>query len=155
MGGNGMSFFKNELGLTDQQIENKRQSAIMFFSKRFGIDVTDTKVVFNGFEADPATDYRVIMMTGEENNSSKGFPILEGGFIVAVMDSAGLDLGGEFEGTHVPAGTVFAAEGVYIVKRGGHKKDIFINFQSIGPNQPVGTGLVVNCEVSHPEWGKV
>jgi hypothetical protein len=153
-GGNGMDFFKNTLGLTDQQIEVKRNSAIAFFAQRFGIDVNDPRVYFTGFQVDPATDYRVMMMTGEENNPDKGYPIIEGGFIVAVMDPAGLDLGGEFAGTHVPAGTVFAAGGTYVIKRGGHREDIVINFQSRGPNQPVGTGLVVNCEVEYPEWGK-
>ncbi|ESS66714.1 hypothetical protein MGMO_177c00050 [Methyloglobulus morosus KoM1] len=152
-GGDGMGFFKNVLGLTDQQIEQKRNAAIAFYASRFGIDVNNPKVYFTGFQIDPGADYRVIMMTGEEN-PGKGYPIIDGGFAVAVTDPAGLDLGGEFMGTHVPAGTVFAAEGTYVIKRGKERKDIVINYQSRGPMQPVGTGGVINCEVVHPVWGK-
>lgn len=152
-GGDGMYFFKQVLGLTDQQIEARRNAAIKFYNQRFGIDVNNPGVYFTGFQIDPATDYRAIMMTGKNNNPGKGYPVLEGGFIVVVTDPAGLDLEGEFQGTHVPAGTVFAAEGTYLIQRGHDQKDIVINFQSRGPNMPVGTGLAVNCEVSHPEWG--
>ncbi|MCI0556430.1 MAG: hypothetical protein L0287_36270 [Anaerolineae bacterium] len=154
VGGDGMDFFKNVLGLTDQEIEDRRSSAIEFFAERFGIDVNDPRVYFTGFQIDPATDYRVIMMTGEGNNPGKGYPIIDGGFAVAVTDPAGLDLGGEFEGTHVPAGTMFAAGGTYVIKRGKKSKDIVIDYQSRGPMQPVGTGGAINCEVVHPKWGK-
>jgi len=153
-GGNGMGFFKNVLGLTDQQIEEKRNSVIAFYAERFGIDVNDPKVYFTGFQIDPAADYRVIMMTGKDNDPGKGYPILDGGFAVAVIDPAGLDLGGEFVGTHVPAGTMFAAGGTYVIKLGEHRRDLVINYQSRGPMQPVGTGGVINCEVFHPVWGK-
>lgn len=153
-GGDGMAFFKNVLGLTDQEIELRRNSAIAFYAERFGIDVNDKKVHFTGFQIDPSADYRVIMMTGKDNNPGKGYPIIDGGFAVAVVDPAGLDLGGEFVGTHVPAGTVFAAGGTYVIKRGKHLKDIVINYQSRGPMQPVGTGGVINCELFHSAWGK-
>lgn len=154
VGGDGMHFFKDVLGLTDQEIEERRLAAIDFYAERFGIDVNDPKVYMTGFQIDPAADYRAIMMTGKGKNPGKGYPIIDGGFAVAVIDPAGLDLGGEFEGTHVPAGTMFAAGGSYVIKRGHHKKDIVINYQSRGPMQPVGTGGVINCEVVHPVWGK-
>ncbi len=153
-GGDGVDFFKNEVGLNDQEIEDRRNASIEFLAKRFGIDVNDPKVYFTGFQIDPAADYRVIMMTGENNDPGKGYPIMDGGFAAAVIDPAGLDLGGEFTGTHVPAGTMFAAGGTYVIKPGNHRKNIIINYQSRGPMQPVGTGGVINCEVVHPEWGK-
>lgn len=154
LGGDGMDFFKNTLGLNNQQIEERRNAAIKFFAERFGIDVEDPRVYFTGFQIDPAADYRVIMMTGKGNDPGEGFPIIDGGFAVAVVDPAGLDLGGEFAGTHVPAGTMFASGGSYVIKRGKNAEDIVINYQSRGPMQPVGKGGVINCEVVHDKWGK-
>ncbi len=153
-GGDGMHFFKNELGLTDQEIEDRRLAAIDYYAERFGIDVNDPKVYFTGFQIDPAAEYRVMMTTGKGKGPGAGYPIIDGGFAVAVIDPEGLDLGGEFEGTHVPAGTMFASGGSYIIKRGHGKDDIVINYKSRGPMQPVGTGGVINCEVEHPKWGK-
>lgn len=151
LGGDGISFFKQTLGLTDKQIEQRRDAAISFFSQRFGIDVNDPKVHFTGFQIDPTTDYRAIMMTGED--AGIGYHIDEGGFIAVVMDTDGLDLRGEFLGQHVPKGTVFAAGGTYVINRPGHK-NITIDFHSRGPNLPVGTGKILNCELFNTKWGK-
>ncbi|MCP5245667.1 MAG: hypothetical protein H6937_06890 [Burkholderiales bacterium] len=156
IGGDGKAFFKNILGLSDQEIENKQQAAIEFLEQRFGIDVNNPGVIFTGFQIDPTINFKAIMMTGEgkENNPGNGFPILEGGFIAVVVDPSGIDLAGEFAGVHAPAGTMLAAEGTYIIQRGKKYEDIVIRFQSRGPNFPVGTGLIINCELFHPEWGE-
>lgn len=154
LAGDGMNFFKNVLGLTDQKIEQKRNAAINFLNKRFGIDVNDPKVYFTGFQITPDNDYRVLMMTGENKNLGKGYSVIDGGYAVFVTAPEGLDLGGEFAGTHVPVGTMFTAGGTYVIKRGENQKDILITYQSRGPMQSVGTGGVFNCEVFHPKWGK-
>jgi len=153
LGGNGMDFFKNTLGLSDEEIEERRNSVVAFYTNRFGIDVNDPRVYFTSIQVDPAADYRVMMITGKGNNPGKGYPILEGGFVVVVVDPAGLDLGGEFIGTHVPMGAMFAAGGSYVIKTGGKGKDIVINYQSRGPTLFAGTGGIINCEVFHPVWG--
>lgn len=153
-GGDGMNFFKNVLGLTDQEIKDRRNSAIEFFATSFGIMVNDPRVYFTGFQIDPATDYRTIMMTGEEQRIGEGYPVLEGGFLLAVTHPDGIDLGGEFEGLHVPAGALFVAGGAYVIQPGKGKPDIVLNLQSRWPNLPYESGRVLNMEVSHPEWGK-
>ncbi len=151
--GDGMDFFKNVMGLTDAEIDEKRENAIAFYMDRFGLDVNDPRLYLTGFQIDPAADYRVVMMSGKRNNVGKGLPIVDGGFALAVVDPEGIELGGEFEGTHVPAGTMFAAEGNYVIKRGKGRKDLVLSYQSRGPMQPVGTGGIINCEVFHPVHG--
>ncbi|MFT7560031.1 MAG: hypothetical protein ACI93R_001946 [Flavobacteriales bacterium] len=72
---------------------------------------------------------------------------------MAVVDPAGVTLGGEFEGVVVPAGTMFTAEGTYLVRRGLGRADIKIDYRSRGPMQPVGRGGAINCEVYHEKFG--
>ncbi|MEE9355677.1 MAG: hypothetical protein V3U75_08830 [Methylococcaceae bacterium] len=151
--GDGMDFFKNTMGLSEEEIEMSREKALAFYKKRFGLDIDDPKVYFTGFQIDPAAGYKVIMATGKRNHLGKGYPIVDGGWAYAVVDPEGLDLGGEFEGTHVPAGTMFAF-GNYVIKRGRGRKDLVLSYKSRGPMQPVGTGGVINCEVSHPKFGE-
>ncbi len=151
--GDGMNFFKNIMGYSDAEIAQNRQDAIAFYQERFGLDVNDPRLYFTGFQIDPAADYRAVLVSGKKRNPGKGYPILDGGWALAVVDPAGIDLGGEFVGTHVPAGTMFAAGGSYVLKRGNHKKDIVIDYQSRGPMQPVGRGGVINCEVTSDKYG--
>ncbi|MFT7560032.1 MAG: hypothetical protein ACI93R_001947 [Flavobacteriales bacterium] len=156
VGGDGMAFFKDVMGYSDEQIDQNRLDAIDFFQERFGLDaVNDPRLYLTGFQIDPAADYRAVLASGNEKTRN-GYPILDGGWAVAVVDPAGIELGGEFAGTVVPAGTMFAAGGSYVLKRDrgyGHS-DIIIDYQSRGPMQPVGTGGVINCEVTSAEFGK-
>lgn len=155
VGGDGVDFFKNVLGLSDEEIEESRQQAIAFYQQRFGLDVNDPRLYFTGFQIDPAVNYRAVMISGEIRRTPRrdGYPIVDGGWGLAVMDPEGVDLGGEFEGVHVPAGTLFA-KGTYLIKGGKHGKDITVNYRSRGPMQPVGTGGVIDCEISHPDLGQ-
>ncbi len=152
IGGDGMRFFKQTMGFSDQVIERNRGRASEFFMERFGLDIADPRLYFTGFEIDPASGYRVIMESGENHKIGKGYPILDGGWGLVVMSPEGIDLGGEFEGTHVPAGSMFV-HGNYLIKRGKGRKDLAIGYRSRGPILSVGTGNVINCEVFHPKLG--
>lgn len=152
--GDGIRFFKEEMGYSDEEIEANRLAAIDFYQGRFGLDaINNPSVHLTSFELDPAADYRVLLASGKNMNPGKGWPIIDGGWALAVVDPNGVDLGGDFAGTHVPAGTMFTHGGSYVIKRGKHKKDIVINYQSRGPMQPVGRGGAINCEVTSSEFG--
>lgn len=153
-GGDGMDFFKNTMGYSDEEIAENKQAAIEFYQERFGLDASDPRLYLTGFQIDPAADYRAVLVSGKKRNPGKGYPIIDGGWALAVVDPAGIDLGGDFAGTHVPAGTMFAHGGSYVIKRGGSRKDIIINYKSRGPMQPVGRGGVINCEVSSDKFGE-
>jgi len=155
LGGDGMDFFKNEMGYSDEEIEENRLAAIEFYQERFGLDVANNPGLYmTGFQIDPAADYRAILASGQGKGPGLGWPIIDGGWAVAVVNPDGVDLGGDFAGTHVPAGTMFAHGGSYVIKRGKYVKDIVIDYQSRGPMQPVGRGGVINCEVTSAMYGK-
>lgn len=151
--GDGMSFFKDVMGYSEEEIAANREAAKVFFMEKFGVDVNDPRIYFTGFQIDPAADYRVLLESGVGKGPGKGYEIVDGGWAAAVVDPAGLELGGEFAGEWVPAGTMFAHGGSYVIKQGPGKDDIVINYKSRLPMQPVSKGGVIVCEVEHPEYG--
>lgn len=150
MMGDGMHFQKEVLKRTDEEIAQDRNNAIDFFQSRFGISVTDPRVHFSGFEILPELEYRAVVISGE-NVPPKGWPVHDGGWMVIVMDPHGIDLGGEFAGTHVTPGTMFVHANYLIDKK---PTPVLLNYQAKRPIVPDTYGsFQVNCEIFSEQYG--
>ncbi len=150
----GTYFFDQILDLDQAEQEAWRQEALVFWQDRFGIDPEDPawegRVTFFPFVADPRNDIRAYSMAGARIHR-QGWKVLDGGWLLVVTDPAGVELGGEFAGTHVEANTVFS-HGKYLIqartRSGRYLADIAIDYKARGPISFVqGIPWVGNCEI--------
>lgn len=145
-------FWQREImGRTDAEIEQYRADAVEFFKQRFGIDPTTSEdVAFTSFMLDPRNEYRAYVVSGRDV-PSEGWVVRDGGWTVAVMNPDGLTLGGEYEGVHVPQGTMMVF-GDYNIEVPG-EEPIIIHYQSGGPIIPSDQGIQFHCELFSEELG--
>lgn len=158
----GMVFQREIMGRSDAEIAQNRQEAIDFFSERFGIDAdSDAGVMFGPFMFDPRNEYRAYTISGESVPSA-GWVIRDGGWAMSVTDPAGLTLGGEFTGQHVPQGTMMVFGDYNIARLGpgnsggnaAHAEPLIIHYQSGEPIIPTASGAIMfRCELISDEFG--
>lgn len=146
-------FWQREImGWTESEIEQNRADAVEFFKQRFGIDPTTSEdVAFMNFMVDPRDEYRAYVVSGRDV-PSEGWVVRDGGWSVAVMNPDGLTLGGEYEGVHVPQGTMMVF-GVYNIDVPG-EDPIIIRYQSGGPIIPTEQGIQFHCELFSEDFGE-
>ena len=159
-------FFANEvMKWSEAERLQFEESARSFFETRFGVDVDSPE--FSGratlvpFMLDPRWEYRMYWAS-DEFTPRKGRVIRDGGFQLVVLDPNGIELGGDFEGVHVPQGSA-AAFGIYNVKSPfRYKRDLILPYQSRQPvlqnnGFPLTFGeegvLVAPFTVEHPVFG--
>lgn len=163
----GEYFFDEILGLDEAEKQTWHEEALAFWENRFGIDPEAPewagRVSAIPFFADPRNEIRAYSMAGTRIHR-RGWQVLDGGWLLIVTDPEGVELGGEYEGLHVAANTVFGY-GKYLVqartRHGRFLADIEIDYQARGPISFVqGFPWVGNCEVirtkinGHPtQWG--
>ncbi|HRI39277.1 MAG TPA: hypothetical protein PLO50_12020 [Nitrospira sp.] len=146
-----MNFQRNVMHRSDAEIGANRTEAITFFNSRFGVDVSNPNVYFNGFEGMPDIQYRAVIVS-HERVPKTGWHVHDGGWLAVVTNPDGLTLGGEFAGAHVPFGTMFLY-GNYKVDR--PHSPIVLHFQSRKPIMPDAEGsVVIDCEISSAVYGR-
>ncbi len=170
------NFQRTVLGRRDAEIEEDRREAESFFKTRFGIDVNDPandeRVALRSFAVDPRINFRAAMITGSWVEKA-GTPVLDGGWILEIIDPKGMELGGEHEGVYVSTGS-FARLGtlyiesvlpnIVVFKDGeagspAYRKDRLpgkriINYQSRHFSQPPNeNGEMAAYEVESPGYG--
>ena len=147
----GMSFQRDIMGRSDAEIEQSQADAAEFFQQRFGIDVTDNaNVMFTSFTFDPRNDYRAFVVAGRDV-PPEGWAVRDGGWSVAVVNPDGLALGGEYDGVHVPQGSMMVF-GDYNIDVPG-EDPIIIHYQSGGPIIPSDQGIQFHCELISEDFG--
>lgn len=153
--GDGVSFQKNIIGRNDLEIEEYKREAIAFFAERFGIDVINDvqNLYFTGFQLDPQIEFRVVTASNQKV-PSEGWQAFGGGWAAIVINPEGMVLGGEFEGTHVPVGTMFALDEHYIIRDDG-RNPIITRKRSLRPSiaKPNGESVVLD-EYENTVFGK-
>jgi hypothetical protein len=153
--GDGLNFQKNIMGRNDLEIEEDKQQAIAFFAERFGLDVINDveNLYFTGFQLDPQIDFRVYTASNKKV-PSEGWQAFGGGWAAFVINPEGMVLGGEFEGAHVPVGTVFAHDEHYIIRDDG-RDPIITRKRSLRPSIPRPNGdFVVLDEYESTGFGR-
>jgi hypothetical protein len=154
-------FQRNIMKRSSEEIAAEEAAAITFFNERFGLDVEDPanadRLLLAPIMVDPRTRYRVRTMAGMQIDD-RGWVLQDGGWLLAVIDPDGFDLGGEFEGTHVPTGA-FVAFGDYYIsvppQRGSQRDPIIIHYQSDKPIVVNADGTVMfQCQLFSEEFGE-
>lgn len=158
----GDYFHRTISGRSTAQIHALGETSKAFYAERFGIDVdalvADGRIMFRDFTLNPSFGYRVFTFS-DLKVPCEGFTIRDGGFMVAVVDPNGLDLGGEFAGKHVAAGTAFFWGNYNIAVTNAHNKlvdRVLIQYRSLIPVEPRPDGtFMLRCELRMPdgEWG--
>ncbi len=156
----GLYFQEVIMGRDPVERLEEEEAAKAFFWERFGIDaesaVASGRAQLRSVYADPRLQYRMVHLGGQKIHG-RGWTVHDGAWLLTVTDPAGMDLGGEFAGTHAPAGT-FMAFGNYRVDRslpnGKPAGHIYFRFKSASPIFPSPTGqFSFRCELEHEEWG--
>jgi hypothetical protein len=168
---NAQEFQRDVMQRSDAEIAQDRADAIAFYNQRFGLNLvdpggdlfapftTDDGVMFTPFYFDPRNEYRAYVVSNEQVPSS-GWVIRDGGWSASITNPDGYTLGGEFDGIHVPQGTMFAF-GDYNIQRtlpGGREiEPLLIHYQSGGPiipNADQNGGMFFRCELFSEEFGE-
>ena len=147
-------FHDNMMGRSEAEQDALKEESITFFKQRFGIDVNDPallgKIAFFNFLFDPRLDYRVHTVSGA-NVPAEGWKVWDAAWTVMALDPAGVELGGEFEGEYLPVGGLLFYGDYYIPDA---NPPIHIQYKAAAPIVMDADGeMVINCELSHPEWG--
>lgn len=156
----GYYFQERVMNWDPAEIAAADAAAADFFQQRFGLDVetlaAEGRIAYRSFFFDPRTEYRLYHLAGARV-PPEGWLVRDGGYLVTVLDPAGIELGGERAGEHAPSGS-FLAFGHYNVQttlpNGKPREEIVIRYQSVTPVAPLADGSVhFRCELIHPDWG--
>ena len=149
----GDYFQRVVMGWDDDEIEDHRRAAGEFFFDRFGVDVTDPRVVFRSFTFDPRANYRVYSFAGKRVPSS-GWVVRDGGWSVLFLTE--FELGGEFAGVTAQPNEQLVFGNYNILetdRRGRPKREHVIFYRSggvIGPNK--NGDIAFRCELSRRDF---
>lgn len=163
-------FQREVMQRSDEEVAQDRAAAIEFYNQRFGLNLTDPGgdlfaafttadgVMFTPFYFDPRNEYRAYVVSNERVPSA-GWVIRDGGWSASIVNPDGFTLGGEYDGIHVPQGTMFAF-GDYNIERtlpsGKVIEPLVIHYQSGGPiimNSDLSGGMFFRCELISEEFG--
>ncbi len=149
----GDFFNKEIMNRSEEEFAEITVQGKAFFLNRFGIDVDDPavqeRITFTYITLNPDIEYREYIASGTRS-AAEGWLVRDGAFTLTVTDPNGLELGGEFAGTSVPAGTNFYFGNYNILetnRAGRPTKETIIFFQSAEPALPLLTGGGWNLRV--------
>lgn len=150
-------FHKKIMRFSEEQIKAEERRAKEFYLERFGLDadrlLEEGRVALIPWLQDPRQDYRVFIFSGE-CVPSEGYKVRDGGFILAITDPRGVDLGGEFEGQKAPAGSGVLFGLYNILITGRHPREEVMRYRARGLLAPSQGVTAVDCDLYHPVWGE-
>jgi hypothetical protein len=155
----GDTFFREIMGLTEEEISAELDRAEAFFRDRFGLDFTEVEAVdgmktiegatldTRGFMVDPRREYRAYIIS-DVSVPAEGWVVRDGGWMVNIQEE-----GATLHGTEVPGGS-FLVFGNYNLDTGD--EPIIIHYESGSPILPMGVDdiMAFSCDLSHEEWGE-
>lgn len=152
-------FFQREImGRDDAALAEFTAQAAAFFEDRFGVWVDDPalagRISFGLFMTNPDWQYRMYT-SSDSRTPAAGWPVRDGGYVLMVLDPDGIALGGEFEGSVAPAGSVmFYGNYNILIGKGASADELVMLFKSSRPAQIQADGSVsLLCELEHEQWG--
>ena len=167
--GDASNFHKNIMNRSDEEIEEQKQEALEFFAARFGMYKENPSLLFTSVEVMPEIDYQVVFSSGEKV-PEQGWQVRDAAWVFAVVNPEGMVLGGEFEGIHVPMGSMVAygeynirktrknrraEENMRESKRKNRRNTIHIKYQSLRPIVPDADGVIIlACELFNEKYGE-
>ncbi len=159
----GNIFFQDILGMTPAETDAFEAEAVAFFEQRFGLNADDPRLSLTRAYVNPELNYRVHHIAGRKI-PPEGWALLDGSINLTVVDPAGVTLGGEFAGVHVPAGTLFPY-GLYVIQpespsQGSRisdttlSKPLLIHFRGFEPMLTGPTGAsTLRCQLFSEDFG--
>jgi hypothetical protein len=136
-----LSFFTDVMDWNPAQIAAWRAEKLAVTETRWGIldPENNPNVMVQMGTTSPAIGYHAVVFS-DRKVPAQGWPVREGFLNVVVVNPAGLTLGGEHAGIHVPAGTIVGGGGMYNVQ--------VTNKQGV----PTGEEIVLDFETQEPMW---
>ncbi|ATO33781.1 hypothetical protein F6X50_00055 [Dickeya dianthicola] len=128
-------FYTHIMGLSDSEVAQKREDAISYFNREFGIDVkalvAQKRIELKTYTGNPDGHYRLYSLAGM-NLPTEGWIARDGGFYISVLDSNGIPLAGNHRGeTATPLNQMYYGSYNILVTSDFHKpREIIINYES-------------------------
>ena len=164
-----ISYFWEEIvGFTPEQAEAEIAAGKAFMMERFGLDVDALvaagEITWIEAYADPRINYRARLLPNQQIHRY-GWEVHD--MSLLLIANVSLELGGEFEGTVIPPGSLLT-KGMYVIQK-SHVVEhdgqtvlvnlpgrIAIEFQSGAPilaSADPRVPIVANCELTSSPWG--
>jgi hypothetical protein len=159
-----LSFFTDVMGWDQAEIDAWRAEKVALTEVRWGIPDPENHpaLLFQMGTTSPVIGYHAVAFS-DRKVPTEGWPVREGFLNFIVVDPAGLDLGGDFAGIHVPAGTIIGGGGTYNVgitdKQGDLTgEEIVLDFDTQepmwqNPSNHYAFGFGFFCELNSEEYG--
>jgi hypothetical protein len=132
-------FHKGVMGRSDEEVATHGVEAAAFFGDRFGIDISDPRLLFSPVYFNPANNYRAYTVS-DESVPPEGWVVEDGGWIVLTFAPITLDGDEGFAGIEVPTGTIFLYGDYSIEKthhgKGHQRRPIRIQYEAGSPVLP-------------------
>jgi hypothetical protein len=159
-----LSFYTDVMGWDQAEIDAWRADKMAMTEVRWGIPDPESNpnVVVQIGTTSPAIGYHAVAWS-DRKVPEEGWPIREGFLNMVVTNPAGLDLGGEFTGIHVPMGTIIGGGGMYnlqVTDKHGNAtgEEIVLDFDTqepmwLNPSNHFAFGFGFFCELNSEEYG--
>jgi hypothetical protein len=163
-GAGDLSFFTDVMGWSQAEIDAWRDEKVATTETRWGIPdpLNNPDLQFYMGTTSPAIHYHAVAFS-DRKVPTEGWPVREGAANFLVVNPAGIDLGGDFAGIHVPAGTIVGGGGMYNVgvtdKHGELTgEEIVIDFDTQepmwqNPSNHYAFGFGFFCELDSEDFG--
>ncbi|TYL43731.1 hypothetical protein QUF31_02780 [Dickeya chrysanthemi] len=128
-------FYTRIMGLNQSELAQKREEAIAYFNREFGIDVealvAQKRIELKTYTGNPDGHYRLYSMAGTIL-PSEGWIARDGGFYISVLDSNGIPLAGNHSGeTATPLNQMYyGSYNILVTSDFNKSREIIINYES-------------------------
>lgn len=159
-----LSFFTDVMCWDQAEIDAWRQEKIDATEVRWGIPDPENNpnLQFQMGTTSPTIGYHAVVFS-DRKVPTTGWPVREGFLNFVVTNPAGLTLGGEHAGIHVPVGTIIGGGGIYNVgvtnKHGNLTgEEIVLDFDTqepmwLNPSNKFAFGFGFFCELNSDDFG--
>ncbi|BEM77683.1 hypothetical protein SME38J_17860 [Serratia marcescens] len=154
-------FYTQIMGLNKQQLVQKREDAIAYFNREFGIDVNaliaQKRIELKPYTGNPDGEYRLYSVAGMDLPSA-GWIVRDGGFYITVLDNGGIPLGGRHRGEKAtPKNQMYYGNYNILATVPPHQlKEIIIRYESneMAVISPDGLRTTFNTRTYNDRWGE-
>ncbi|MBP2857469.1 hypothetical protein J8657_07630 [Dickeya oryzae] len=154
-------FYTHIMGLSDSEVAQKREEAIRYFNREFGIDVNaliaQNRIELKPYTGNPDGHYRLYSLAGMVL-PSEGWVVRDGGFYITVLDSSGIPLAGNHRGeTATPLNQMYYGSYNILATSDSQKtREIIVNYESnaLAAISPDRLRTTFNTRTYSKLWGE-
>ncbi|AJC67813.1 MULTISPECIES: hypothetical protein [Dickeya] len=154
-------FYTHIMGLSSSEVAQKREEAIRYFNREFGIDVNaliaQNRIELKPYTGNPDGHYRLYSLAGMVL-PSEGWVVRDGGFYITVLDSRGIPLAGNHRGeTATPLNQMYYGSYNILATSDFQKtREIIVNYESnaLAAISPDRLRTTFNTRTYSKLWGE-